>query len=198
MDIVADTYRNVSIKAGERESRGRKDKVIIKSTKSKLPKDFQAFPRNGENKNRLKDLLCETISSSTNRALVTLQTAVIYFSKENSCVRVNASQVTTMDELSSNQGEADTKVISYSAHAINTTEGSIILRSTSGDTEIMILAINVIDTSKRVLVDHGNDKNRKSVWLNSIDLDDNIRAALIGFHTFTGNDYFSSFFKRGK
>ena len=126
-----------------------------------------------------------------------LRTAVIYFSKENSCVRVNASQVTTMDELSSNQGEADTKVVSYSAHAINTTEGSIILWSTSGDTEIMILAINVIDTSKRVLVDQGNDKNRKGVWLNSIDLDDNIRAALIGFYTFTGND-FSSFFKRGK
>ena len=35
VDIVADTYRNVSIKAGEREIRGRSDKVIIKSTKSK-------------------------------------------------------------------------------------------------------------------------------------------------------------------
>ena len=42
MDIVADTYRNVSVKAGERESRGRSAKFIIKSTKSKVPKDFQA------------------------------------------------------------------------------------------------------------------------------------------------------------
>ena len=32
VDIVADTYRNVSIKAGEREIRGRREKVIIKST----------------------------------------------------------------------------------------------------------------------------------------------------------------------
>ena len=86
----------------------------------------------------------------------------------------------------------------YSAHVISTTEGSIILRSSSGDSDIMIIAINLIDSSKRVLVDYGNGKNRKGVWLNSIDLDDNIRAALIGLHAFTGNDYVSSFFKRGK
>ena len=43
MDLVADTYKNVSIKAGEREIRGRIDKIIIKSTKSKLPKIFKLF-----------------------------------------------------------------------------------------------------------------------------------------------------------
>ena len=61
----------------------------------------------------------------------------------------------------------------------------------------MITAISLIDASKRV-VDYGNGKNRKGVWLNSIHLDDNIRAAQIGFHAFTGNDYVSSIFKRGK
>ena len=43
VDTVADTYRNVSIKAGEREIRGRSDKVIIKSTIFQVPKDCQAF-----------------------------------------------------------------------------------------------------------------------------------------------------------
>ena len=150
IDIVADTYRTVSIKAGERESRGCGDKVITKSTKSKLPKDFQAFLRNSENKNRLKNRLCETISSSPDKALVILQISAIYLSKEDFCVRVNESQVRTVDELSSNQEEADTKVILHSVHAINTTESSIILRSFSGGTDIMIIAINLIDTSKRV------------------------------------------------
>ena len=187
--------RNVSIKAGEREIRRRNDKVIIKSTNSKVPKDFQAFLRKGENKNRLTDLLCGTVSSSSNRALPILPTSVIYFSKEDSCVRVNASQVTAVNELSSNQEEADTMVLLHSAHAISTAEGSIILRSSSGDIDIMIMAISLI---KRVLVDYGNGKNRKGVWLNSMDLDDNIRAALIGFHVFTGNDYVSSFFKHDK
>ena len=108
---------------------------------------------------------------------------------------MNASQVTTVDELSSNQEEGDAKVMLHSAHAISTTEGSMILQSSSGDINIMIIAIRLIDASKCVLVDYGNGKNRKGVWLNSIDLDDNIRAALIGFHAFTGNDYVSLFFK---
>ena len=64
--------------------------------------------------------------------------------------------------------------------------------------DVMIIAITLIDTSKQVLVDYRNDKNRKGVWLYSIALNDNIRAALIGSHAFTGNDYASSFFKRGK
>ena len=97
-----------------------------------------------------------------------------------------------------NQEEADTKVILHSGHAISTTEGSIILRSSSGDVDVMIIAISLTDTSKHVLVDYGNGKNRKGVWLNSIDFDDNIGAVLIWFHAFTGNDYASSIFKRGK
>ena len=87
MDIVVGTYRNVSIKVGEKESRGRSDKVIIKSTKSKIPKEFQAFLRNGENKNWLIYLLCETISSSQYGALAILQASVIYISKEQLCTR---------------------------------------------------------------------------------------------------------------
>ena len=113
-------------------------------------------------------------------------------------MRVNASQLTTVDELLSNQEEADNKVILHSVHAITTTEGSIILWSLSGDTDIMIIVISLIDASKRVLVEYGNDKNRLGAWFNSIDLGDNIRAALNGFHTFTGNNYILSIFMRGK
>ena len=43
VDLVADTYKNVSIKAGEREIGGWIDKIIIKLTKSKVPKIFKSF-----------------------------------------------------------------------------------------------------------------------------------------------------------
>ena len=56
-----------------------------------------------------------TISSSLDRAPAILQTFVSYFSKEDSCERMNASQIRIVDELSSNQEEADTKVILHSA-----------------------------------------------------------------------------------
>ena len=74
-------------------------------------------------------------------------------------MRVNASQVTTVDELSLSQEEADNKVILHSACAIKTTEDSINLWSLSGEADIMIIVISLIDTSKHVLVDHGNGKN---------------------------------------
>ena len=74
-------------------------------------------------------------------------------------MRVNASQVATVDELSSNQEEADNKVILHSACAIKTTEDSINLWSLSGEADIMIIVISLIDTSKHVLVDYGNGKN---------------------------------------
>ena len=139
---VTNTYRR---QAGERESCGRSDEIIIKSTNSKISKDFQAFC---EMVKIRADLLFETIPSSADR----LQTSVIYFSKKGSCARVNTSQVTTVDELSSTQEEADNKVILHSARAITTTKDSIILWSLSGDTDIMIITISLIDASKRVLV----------------------------------------------
>ena len=80
-------------------------------------------------------------------------------------MRVDASQVTTLDELSSNQEEAYTKVILHFRHVINTTEGSIILRSPSGNTDIMIIAISLFVRSKHALVDYENDKIREGVWL---------------------------------
>ena len=81
VDIVADTYRNVSIKAGEREIRGRSDKVIIKSTIFQVPKDCQAFLQNGENKNNLTDLLCDTISALRTEHLPSCKHQSLIFQK---------------------------------------------------------------------------------------------------------------------
>ena len=75
-------------------------------------------------------------------------------------VRVIVSQATAAHELLSNQEETENKVILQSAHAIKTTEGLLILRSFSGETEIMIIEISHTDTSKHVFVDYGNGKNR--------------------------------------
>ena len=38
----------------------------------------------------------------------------------------------------------------------------------------------------------------KGLWLSDIDLSDEIKRCVLGFHAFTGNDYISSFFRKGK
>ena len=104
--------------------------------------------------------------------------------------------------LVSNQEEADTKVILHSMNLIKKSELGVVLRSLSGDTDITVLAVALIDDRNRVLYDHENGDNRKTFWLNSTNISDKHRSAIIiiiiGFHAFTGNDYVSSFFRKGK
>ena len=110
---------------------------------------------------------------------------------------VTADSVQENHELRSNQEEADTKVILHSINIIRSGH-SVVLRSPSGETGIMVLALALIDDLDKVYFDYGNGKNRKRVWLGAIPLQENEKKALVGFHSFTGNDYFSAIFRKGK
>ena len=54
------------------------------------------------------------------------------------------------------------------------------------------------DYKERVLYDYGNGGHRRSIWLSSLEMDENHRDALIDFHSFTGTDHTSPFFRKGK
>jgi len=198
VDIVADTYRDISIKSGERGTRGSSSKVIVQSPQSKIPRDFNGFLKNRENKTRLIELMCEVMSTNKEKAIQLFKCSVIYFSKDDSTLKIDEFSSTTSIDLSSNQEEADTKVILHCQHAIETTEGSVVLRSPSGDTDIFVLAVSLIDTPEGIYLDYGNGKNRKGVWLHHVSISDNMKKSLIGLHAYTGNDYVSSFFRKSK
>ena len=57
--IVADTYRPVSIKMQERDGRGRSNRIIINSVKSRTSCDFRELLSNDENKSKLIALTFE-------------------------------------------------------------------------------------------------------------------------------------------
>ena len=61
IDIVVDTYHEVSLKSAERSQRGKASKVNIRSAKSKIPRNFSDFLKNGENKESLIILMRDTI-----------------------------------------------------------------------------------------------------------------------------------------
>ena len=56
VDIVADTYRDFSIKAGERVKRGSSSRLIVKSLECKTLQNVPKFFTNNENKTRLTTL----------------------------------------------------------------------------------------------------------------------------------------------
>ena len=61
IDIVADTYRDTSIKDPERSKRGCSEAIIARSGKSKIPQNFTKILQNGENKTHLIELILSTL-----------------------------------------------------------------------------------------------------------------------------------------
>ena len=134
VDIVADTYREVSIKDPERRKRGCADKVLIRSAKSKVPRNFNEFLQHGENKTRLIDLILTVILERKLEVLSSLNSEEIYFSTDGQCHKINRDDVINVPELSSDQEEADTKLYLDARHAVNSADrGTVIVRNHSGD-----------------------------------------------------------------
>ncbi len=72
------------------------------------------------------------------------------------------------------------------------------VRSPSCDIDILALFLGNELPSIRVLVDNCTGKNRKILDVISSELSDKEGKALLVVHAFSGNDYVSSFFRKGK
>ena len=197
IELVADVYRDYSIKNSERLNRGTSEKIRVKSMKSKIPRDLLSFLKNGDNKNRLIELIFEYITTNKHKCIDILQTSTILLSNDEKCLIVSANSLEEVPVLNSNQEEADTKVILHSVHYLNSNPNKyIIIRSPSGDTDILVLCLSIVEQKERAFLDQGTGKSRKLFLLSQFNIDH--PKSLIGFHCFTGNDFISSFFKRGK
>ena len=198
VDIVADTYWDKSIKSAERIKRGTSSKVLIGSVKSKVPREINKFMLNNDNKASLIKLMFEYVINEKENVISLLMTESIVLSGDDESYTVSCDSVIQNDDLKSNQEEADTKVILHAIHAIKNSSHKVVLRSPSGDTDIIILALALINEQHMVYMDYWNGKRRKGFWLNNIILKENERKALIGFHSFTANDFVPAFFRKGK
>ena len=181
IDIVADTYRDASIKDPERSKRRCSKAIIVRSGKSKIPQNFTKFLQNGENKTLLIGLILSILFGKRNEILLKLRSEEIYFSADGICHHVTRNNNSIIPELSSNKEEADTKLCLHTLHALNA-----------------MLIAKVIPESSRVILDVHKGKHRKAIKLSDVSLTNDEKAALIGFHSFTGNDYYSAFCDQGK
>ena len=197
MDIIADTYRENFLKNNERDSRGVSNKVIICSTSSRIPRNVTEFLKNGDDKTRLIELIKDELIKSSQEML---SSEMIYFSLDGVCLKITRDTVTEETQLSSNQEEADAKLLLHANHVLHENQNqNVILRSPSGDVDINILCLAMFPLQiRRMWLDYGTVDHRHILKLNSIDMDDEKKLALLGFHAATGNDYVSFFFHRRK
>ena len=116
------------------------------------------------------------------------------------CIKVDINGVESVPELCSNQEEADTKLLLHAKHSLDENpQRLVVIRSPSGDTDINILFISLFQTNQEnIWIDYNTGNNRKLLHLSNVVMDQPQKSALIGFHSLTGNDYCSSFLRRGK
>ena len=62
----------------------------------------------------------------------------------------------------------------------------------------MLTIVHLYNYKEKIHLDNGAGINRKNIWLVVLQFKDELLDALIGFHSFRGNDYVSSFFRKGK
>ena len=201
VDIVADTYRNSSLKNQERNRRGISEKVMISSSKSKIPRDFTNFLANNENKNNMILTIFEVYEDNRAKTLNVVKTNELILSGDIQCFKITLSVVYAMDELSSNQEEADTKVTLHAFSILKNInpEKYVIIRSHSGDIDINIIATSLLVTySGNVYIDYGIASSRKGIHLSELNLTNSEKESLLGMHAFSGNGFMSSFFRKSK
>ena len=137
VDFVADTYLLNSIKNAERAKRGMSSKILIASSKSKVPRDFKEFLKSGENKTRMIKIIFDVLKENRATVLNTMRTQKLVTSMEGACMAITLSSIQHFEGLLNNQEEADTKVILHSINAMEENPSTqVIIKSPSGDTDI--------------------------------------------------------------
>ena len=120
VDIATDSYHPNSIKMPESQTRGLSSKIYIKSSKSRLPRNFANFLSNGENKQIMDAITFSTLERKKSKILNYLKTNQLIISKQNLCKSITLSTVRIVENLLINQQDADTILIMQFLSCIDT------------------------------------------------------------------------------
>ena len=116
IDVVFDVYNEISIKSAEREQRGEGESVTYKNlTAGQKIKQFNNFLLNGQNNNSLIKFFNDYWSKPSSRHK--LADKELYITCGAKCYKVTVNSVQDVVELSSEQREADTRLLLHAKHA---------------------------------------------------------------------------------
>ena len=139
VDLVADSYREISWKNSTRAARGEGSFTILKSTKAKI-QDTNTLLHENENKSKLIKLFFYWLIDNRRKTSNSLRTTSLYLSTEGYYQQLSISDLSSIDSLMSTHEETDFRLMVLAKHAIDS-NSSVIIRSHSGDTDIFIMAL---------------------------------------------------------
>ena len=136
---------------------GSSQQYILKSPDKKLPGDMQGFL--GANNGANKEMLLNLIKVALKKGKEKIGNKVIFFSNINHCLKITQHETLIITKKSSNHKEADTKLVAL-VKAANFPNGkTVMIKSPSGDTNILALFLLREFAGITVLIDNGVEKS---------------------------------------
>ncbi|KAK3741562.1 hypothetical protein QZH41_002944 [Actinostola sp. cb2023] len=200
IDIVFDTYREISIKNVERSIRGEVQGVQLSNlTESQIIRQWRTFLSQIKNKTSLIRFLAEEWKKEKYKEMLERRGKIMYVTCEDKCWKITGENVEEVPELFSSQEEADTRLLLHAVHAAQAGYETVIVNSEDTDVFILLLAFSSSINS------HLLQKCCSNTRIRLVDIKKVARAigdstckALIGLHAFTGCDSVSAFAGKGK
>ena len=119
VDFVTDSYHPLSIKSVERNRRGSSTAYIIKGPMTKIPRDWKNFLANDKNKQSLNIFLLNEWKKDKFARMLMERKVYFVCADMCTCLKTTDGQYIIpedIDELRSNQEEADTKIVLHCLH----------------------------------------------------------------------------------
>ena len=201
IDVVFDVYRDVSIKNVERSARAKEEEVPTYKHISQGTKVIQwhSFLKNSSNKTHLISFMVSQWKMERCRKRLIENNIVLYATCEEMCFKMTAESVECIDELSSSQEEADTRMLLHAMHISRYAYKAIVIISV--DTDVRVLCLYLAKDIPLIIFQKcGTDARTQFLNITNLarDLGEDMCGALVGLHAFTGCDSISAFAGKGK
>lgn len=198
MDVVFDTYRNISIKNTERTMRGEVAGVQLSHiSATQLVKQWRMFLSEVKNKTSLIKFISQEWRGE--ECMGRLKEKILFVTGESKGWKITEEGSENVAELTSNHEEADTRLLLHAAHTAQ--EGYKAIAITSEDTDVFILLLNLSSIiNVKLFMRCGSRTKTRLVDVKGIvqRTGQEVCEGLIGLHSFTGCDTVSAFAGKGK
>ncbi|KAJ8043846.1 hypothetical protein HOLleu_11123 [Holothuria leucospilota] len=193
VDVVWDTYINTSIKESTREKRGEGARRKVEG-KNAIPGNWKDFLRDSKNKQELFAFLTDKIAMTT-----CPDDKEIFITSGRSVIGAGCNH----RMMECDHEEADTRIMVHVQDALE--NGSIVCQVRTVDTDVIVILIGkfhhllTLNPDANIWVAFGTGKHFSFFHVNEIcmALGDDTSVALPVFHSFTGCDTTSAFYRKG-
>ena len=134
---------------------------MIRSGEVRIPADFKTFLTNGDNKERMFEVIEEAWKENSEK----IGERIVYFARGGTCTMITRTTTVDVEDLATDHEEADTKIAYLIQHAANTNHDKdivCVVRSNSGDIDISIILLGIeLERNVHVYIDNGTGKTEE-------------------------------------